>query len=265
MISAGDTVDNLALYETFGVGNSGGMRRSVENSCLVIIADWTMSAVKNRWEGDTLHYTGQGKGNQKIEKQNQTLANSGTSGERLFLFEVKKQGEYTVLRRSAAGGRAVPGEPKGRRRSRANRVDVPPQAEATIGVRPADAQTHPGVRACAGKVVRESRSAHGSSREADRQQERNRLTNSGGKWGFLTEETELSSIPRLMTSASRPSSKTIGRSDEFVRIREAAITAFDMPDPPASLTEQTGIADVDELRAAMDQRKPKKHRFDDFK
>ena len=28
MISAGDTVDNLALYETFGVANSGGMRRS---------------------------------------------------------------------------------------------------------------------------------------------------------------------------------------------------------------------------------------------
>jgi hypothetical protein len=264
MISSGDVIDNLALYETFGVGNSGGMRRSGENSCLVIIADWTISAVKNRWEGDILHYTGQGKGNQKIEKQNQTLANSKASRERLFLFEVKNEGEYTYY-----GEVQLAGEPY-----QESQKDGDDQERTVwmfpLRLKPPSASDKPmpeRIPAYDRALAKWTDNVSTHMVRAVRkivQAERKARTSSGAKWGFITEETELELDPPSDDQRIEAVLELIGRSDEFVRIRETAFAAFDMPDPPESLTENSK-ADVDELRAAMDQRKPKKHRFDDFK
>lgn len=97
MIQPGQVVDNKTLYESFGVANSGGMRRSLKNFWIVLIADWTKKGVRNRWDGDVLHYTGQGSGNQKLEKQNKNVANSRSTTEAIHLFEVHKLGEYTYV------------------------------------------------------------------------------------------------------------------------------------------------------------------------
>ena len=266
MISPGDVIDNLTLYETFGVGNTGGMRRSAENRCLVLIADWTMNAVKNRWEGDTLHYTGQGKGNQKIEKQNLTLANSKTSGERLYLFEVKKQGEYTYC-----GVVELAGEPYQEHQKDGDGRD------RTVWMfplrrKPAAASDKPMPVRIPTKVRQYERDQKKLSDGVDKhivraarkivEDERRRRMKSGAKWSFLPDETELDN--RAQHGEVEAVLQTIGRGDEFARIREAALAAFDMPDPPASL-EDTGKADVDELRAVMKQRAARKGRFDDFK
>ena len=221
-----------------------------------------MSAVKNRWEGDILHYTGQGKGNQKIEKQNQTLANSGTSGERLFLFEVKKQNEYKYYGEVQLAGEPYQESQKdGDDRERTVWMFPLKRKSPSASDKPMPERIPAYERAMAKWSEKVDQHMVRAARQIV-EQERKRRINSGGKWGFFADETELD--PTSDHQRIEAVLETIGRSDEFVRIREAAITAFDMPDPPASLTEETGIVDIDELRAAMDQRKPKKHRFDDF-
>ena len=62
--------------DTFGVSNSGGMRRSLANNCLLLIhkAD---SIYHDRWENGILKYTGMGlKGDQDINNQRQTVSKS---------------------------------------------------------------------------------------------------------------------------------------------------------------------------------------------
>lgn len=93
----GEIVTNEELYKEFSCGNSGGLRRSNLNNCLVIVCDHTKSLYDDKWYGNELHYTGMGKfGDQPLDKtQNKTLAESNTNGVTLFLFEVMNPGKYT--------------------------------------------------------------------------------------------------------------------------------------------------------------------------
>jgi 5-methylcytosine-specific restriction protein A len=104
MLQPGEIIDNATLCDLFAVANSGGMRRSLMRNHLVIVADWTKRGVQNRWEGDVLHYTGQGKGDQRMEKQNRNLARSAVSGEALLLFEVHEPGRYVYRGRAELAG-----------------------------------------------------------------------------------------------------------------------------------------------------------------
>lgn len=54
----GQVIKNEELVSKFKVGNSGGMRRSIENKTLVIICDHTKGLYDDKWYGNILHYTG---------------------------------------------------------------------------------------------------------------------------------------------------------------------------------------------------------------
>lgn len=95
-VRPGDVLSNAELSQKFSVGNMGGMRRSLKKNHLVLISDSTKGLYDDRWEGDTLHYTGMGKsGDQTLISQNRVLAESRNSGITVHLFEVFTQKNYS--------------------------------------------------------------------------------------------------------------------------------------------------------------------------
>lgn len=76
--------------EIFKVGNSGGMRKSTKNNCLVLISDHTRGIYDDKWYGNEIHYTGMGlTGNQSLDyMQNKTLYNTHNTNTILYLFEI---------------------------------------------------------------------------------------------------------------------------------------------------------------------------------
>lgn len=104
MLQPSEIIDNATLCDLFAVANSGGMRRSLTRNHLVLIADWTKRGVQNRWANDVLHYTGQGKGDQRMVKQNLTLDRSAVTGEAVHLFEVHEPGHYVYRGRVELAG-----------------------------------------------------------------------------------------------------------------------------------------------------------------
>lgn len=98
-LSIGQKLTNIELYEVFGCGNSGGMRRAKKTNSLIIISSHVASIYEDRWDGDILLYTGMGlNGDQSLEfNQNKTLNQSRTNGVQVFLFEQFKVNEYTFL------------------------------------------------------------------------------------------------------------------------------------------------------------------------
>ena len=98
-LSIGQKLTNIELYEVFGCGNSGGMRRAKKTNSLIIISSHVASIYEDRWDGDILLYTGMGlNGDQSLEfNQNKTLNQSWTNGVQVFLFEQFKVNEYTFL------------------------------------------------------------------------------------------------------------------------------------------------------------------------
>lgn len=95
-LQIGQTINNAELVDIFQCGNMGGMRRSRATNTLVIVSDYTKGLYQDKWIGGTLHYTGMGKvGDQDINwAQNATLAECGTNGVDVHLFEVIDPGEY---------------------------------------------------------------------------------------------------------------------------------------------------------------------------
>jgi len=73
------------------------MRKSNKTNTLVIVSNHVGSIYDDRWVGDTIHYTGMGRsGDQSLEfMQNKTLAQSGSNGVRIHLFEVFERKVYT--------------------------------------------------------------------------------------------------------------------------------------------------------------------------
>ncbi|MDD6088388.1 MAG: HNH endonuclease signature motif containing protein [Desulfovibrionaceae bacterium] len=91
----GQIISHKQLYTTFQCRNMGGMRRSNRLNCLVLISDHTKGFYEDKWFGNELHYTGEGKfGDQKISRQNKTLYYSKDNDIEVHLFEVFKRGEY---------------------------------------------------------------------------------------------------------------------------------------------------------------------------
>ncbi len=95
-LEIGQIIKNADIVEIFKCGNMGGMRRSKTTNTLVIISDYTKGLYHDKWIGGVLHYTGMGKsGGQDIQwAQNATLAESGSNGIDVHLFEVIDAGEY---------------------------------------------------------------------------------------------------------------------------------------------------------------------------
>lgn len=75
------------------------MRRAHKTNTLVIVSNHIKSIYDDRWSGRVLHYTGMGtKGDQSLTfQQNKTLAESGSNGVAVHLFEVFKDQEYTYV------------------------------------------------------------------------------------------------------------------------------------------------------------------------
>lgn len=98
-LKLGNILSNNELYDLFGCGNSGGMRRSKKTNSLIIISSHVKSIYDDRWDGDVLLYTGMGQnGDQSLGfQQNKTLYESKVNGVQVFLFEQFKVNEYTYL------------------------------------------------------------------------------------------------------------------------------------------------------------------------
>jgi 5-methylcytosine-specific restriction protein A len=106
--SPGEVLTNEQIGHRFLVGNMGGMRRSTKRNLLVLISDPYKGLYQDRWEGDTLHYTGMGPiGDQSLTyAQNRTLAESSHTGVPVHLLEALEPMEYTY-----AGGVELGGAP----------------------------------------------------------------------------------------------------------------------------------------------------------
>jgi len=99
-LKPGDTINNQRLMEIFQCGLEGGMRRSLRTNTLVLVSDHTTSLYEDRWIGNIFHYTGMGqRGDQKLDRQNKTLAESTRSGVEVHLFEVFVSGKYIYIGR----------------------------------------------------------------------------------------------------------------------------------------------------------------------
>lgn len=98
-LKAGQELTNNELYEVFGCGNSGGMRRSKKTNSLILISSHVESIYDDRWDGNVLFYTGMGQnGDQSLDfNQNKTLGQSKVNGVQVFLFEQFKVNKYTYL------------------------------------------------------------------------------------------------------------------------------------------------------------------------
>ena len=91
----GSTVTHPEICTAFQCGNMGGMRRSKRTNTLIIISDHTKALYDDKWYGDTLHYTGEGKrGDQTLTKNNRTLNESDHNGVEVHLFEVLHPTQY---------------------------------------------------------------------------------------------------------------------------------------------------------------------------
>jgi 5-methylcytosine-specific restriction protein A len=95
--TVGAVLTNEGISATFGVGMMGGMRRSLQRNLLVLISDPFKSIYRDRWESNTLHYTGMGpEGEQSLTyAQNKTLSESPANGVSIYLLEALAPQRYT--------------------------------------------------------------------------------------------------------------------------------------------------------------------------
>ncbi|MBM0204449.1 HNH endonuclease [Micromonospora sp. STR1s_5] len=105
VLEPGAVLTNDDLVTAFSVGNTGGMRWSSTENCLVLVADHTKSLYDDRWVGDALFYTGMGRlGHQTLTGQNLRLARQQETGVALHLFEVFTPNAYTYVGRVELSG-----------------------------------------------------------------------------------------------------------------------------------------------------------------
>lgn len=95
-LKIGAEISNGEIRALFKCSLQGGMRRSLKTQTLVLISDLNGGEYNDRWEGDTLHYTGQGlTGNQDLNfSQNRTLRNHKKEEVSVFLFEKLGVNQY---------------------------------------------------------------------------------------------------------------------------------------------------------------------------
>jgi 5-methylcytosine-specific restriction protein A len=102
----GGEISNDELVEIFKCGPQGGMRRSLSTNTLVLTSKHIDNVYDDRWIGSIFHYTGMGlEGDQRLSyAQNKTLAESGTNGVEVHLFEVFTKGRYSYMGRVELAG-----------------------------------------------------------------------------------------------------------------------------------------------------------------
>ncbi|MBR2215016.1 MAG: hypothetical protein IJ849_04545 [Selenomonadaceae bacterium] len=105
-LKIGQAVSNADIVKTFKCGNAGNIRRSRATNTLVLISDYTKGKYHDNWIEGVLHYTGMGKsGDQDIDKApNSTLAECGSNGVDVHLFEVLEAGKYVYCGRVERAG-----------------------------------------------------------------------------------------------------------------------------------------------------------------
>ena len=97
-LNSGTELTNQAICELFGCSLNAGMNRAHKTNTLVLISNRVKSLYLDRFDGDVIHYTGEGQlGDQKLTKQNKTLFESGTNGIAIHFFEVLESQVYTYL------------------------------------------------------------------------------------------------------------------------------------------------------------------------
>jgi len=88
---------NEDITNAFKCSSQGGMRRSQKTNTLVLVANHVKSIFDDRWDGNTMNYTGMGlKGEQSLDfMQNKTLNESNANGVDIHFFEVFTEKVYT--------------------------------------------------------------------------------------------------------------------------------------------------------------------------
>lgn len=98
-INQGEIIPYESLQKIFSVGVPRGMLRSTKTNSLVLVSYSYGKIFRDRWEGDTFYYTGEGQvGDQSIaEEYNKTLTESDTNRVNLFLFRVFHPNQYLFI------------------------------------------------------------------------------------------------------------------------------------------------------------------------
>jgi len=96
-LRVGYNYSNDNLCDMFLCSPQGGMRRSQKTNTLVLVANHVKSIFDDRWDGNTMYYTGMGlKGQQSLDfMQNKTLSQSNDNGVSVHFFEVFTEKVYT--------------------------------------------------------------------------------------------------------------------------------------------------------------------------
>lgn len=90
-----EVINNKELCEIFLCAPQGGMRKSNRTNTLTLISDKS-KLYDDKAVNEIYHYTGMGQnGEQKMSRQNLTLAQSNSNGVEVHFFEVLKKKEYT--------------------------------------------------------------------------------------------------------------------------------------------------------------------------
>ncbi|WP_235617046.1 HNH endonuclease [Lysinibacillus mangiferihumi] len=90
-----EVINNKELCEVFLCAPQGGMRKSNRTNTLTLISDKS-KLYDDKAVNEIYHYTGMGQnGDQKMSRQNLTLAQSNSNGVEVHFFEVLKKKEYT--------------------------------------------------------------------------------------------------------------------------------------------------------------------------
>lgn len=107
LLEVGAQYTNAQITAIFRVSSQGGMRRSLRANALVLLSRHDSSnPYDDIWKDGVFYYTGMGlKGDQKLEKQNKTLAESGSNKVAVYLFESFDGSAYVYRGRVRLAGR----------------------------------------------------------------------------------------------------------------------------------------------------------------
>ena len=94
-ICPGTILNNRQISKIFGCAIEGGIRKSNKNHCLVLIVNYAAGRGNDRWEGNTLYFAGRGQN--PAAWQNRALINAEKDSWPIFLFELRKRGEYVYF------------------------------------------------------------------------------------------------------------------------------------------------------------------------
>jgi len=94
-LKPGQELTYQQLCEIFDTKFYRGMNRRKTLNSLILISNHTKSFYEDEWKDNIFYYTGEGQtGDQKLNGQNKTIAESNENGVKVYLFEVHDPGVY---------------------------------------------------------------------------------------------------------------------------------------------------------------------------